>query len=134
MKIPPNHELNYELVGLVKRIESLRRYLRSLHLSPEVKEKIKRSNILKSAIFSARLSGNSLKNYDFLRENPFLPPRQEEILNIIKDHMVVSFDMIRRRFTKVPKRTLRWDLKKLLDRKLIEKSGETRGRYYRVRK
>src|SRR3990172_2780339 len=64
----------------------------------------------------------------------FLPPRQEEIYSIIGDHRVVSFDMIRRRFTRVPERTLRWDLKKLLDRKLIEKSGETKGRYYRVRK
>jgi Fic family protein len=64
--------------------------------------------------------------------HPFLPPRQEEILNIIKDQVVVSFDMIHRRFISVPPRTLRWDLKKLLDRKLIEKSGETRGSYYRI--
>src|SRR3989344_8392314 len=63
----------------------------------------------------------------------FLPPRQEEIYNIIGDHKAVSFDTIRRRFTKVPKRTLRYDLKKLFDRGLIEKSGETRGRYYRVK-
>jgi len=63
----------------------------------------------------------------------FLPPRQEEIYNIVRDHKVVSFDMVRRRFAKVPERTLRWDLKKLLERKLIEKSGETRGRYYRVK-
>ena len=66
--------------------------------------------------------------------HPFLPPRQEEILDIIKDQVVVSFDMIRRRFIQVPQRTLRYDLKKLLDRKLIEKSGETKGRYYRVKK
>lgn len=66
-------------------------------------------------------------------KNPFLPPRQEEILNIIKDQVVASFDMIRRRFIQVPERTLRYDLKKLLDRKLIEKSGETRGRYYRIK-
>ncbi len=66
--------------------------------------------------------------------NPFLPPRQEEIFNIIKDQIIVSFDMIRRRFIQVPERTLRYDLKKLLDRKLVEKSGETRGRYYRVKK
>lgn len=67
------------------------------------------------------------------KEKIFLPPRQEEIFNIIKDHSVVSFDMIRRRFLKVPERTLRYDLKKLLDRKIIEKSGETRARYYRVK-
>lgn len=63
----------------------------------------------------------------------FLPPRQEEIFNIIADHKIASFDTIRRRFTKVPERTLRYDIKKLLDRKLIEKSGETRGAYYRVK-
>ena len=66
--------------------------------------------------------------------NPFLPPRQEEIRNIINDQVIASFDMIRRRFLQVPERTLRWDLKKLLDKKLIEKSGETKGRYYRIKK
>lgn len=66
--------------------------------------------------------------------HPFLPPRQEEILNIIKDQIIVSFDMIRRRFIQVPERTLRYDLKKLIDKKLLEKSGETRGRYYRIKK
>jgi len=66
--------------------------------------------------------------------HPFLPPRQEEIINIIKDQIIVSFDMVRRRFIQVPERTLRWDLKKLLDKKLIEKSGETKGRYYRIQK
>lgn len=63
----------------------------------------------------------------------FLPPRQEEIYNTIKDHKVCSFNMIRRRFLLVPERTLRFDLKKLFDKGLIEKTGETRGRYYRVK-
>lgn len=67
------------------------------------------------------------------KEKLFLPPRQEEIYNIIKDHKTVSFDVIRRRFLKVPGRTLRYDLKKLLDQEIIEKSGETRGRYYRAK-
>src|SRR3989344_5098456 len=67
------------------------------------------------------------------KDKSFLPPRQEEIYNIIKDHAVCSFDMVRRRVLRVPERTLRYDLKKLLDKKLIEKSGETRARYYRVK-
>lgn len=67
------------------------------------------------------------------KETIFLPPRQEEILNIVKDHSVISFDQIRRRFLKIPERTLRYDLKKLLDLKLIEKSGVTKGNYYRVK-
>lgn len=64
----------------------------------------------------------------------FLSPRQEEIVNIIKDHGVVSFETVRRRFLKVPQRTLRYDLKKLVDKDLVETSGQTRGRYYRLKK
>lgn len=60
-----------------------------------------------------------------------LPPRQEEIYNIIKDHQVVSFDRIKRRFLKVPERTLRYDLKKLQEKKLIIKIGVTRGSFYK---
>jgi len=61
-----------------------------------------------------------------------LPPRQEEIYLIIKEHKVVSFDNVRRRFLKVPERTLRYDLKKLVDKGLIIKIGETKGSYYKV--
>lgn len=63
----------------------------------------------------------------------FLPPRQEEIFNIIKDHHIISFDMVRRRFLKVPERTLRYDLKKLKELGLIEKSGRTKASHYRVK-
>jgi len=61
-----------------------------------------------------------------------LPPRQDELLQIIKDHRVVSFDFLCRRFLQVPKRTLRYDVKKLCDQKLITKIGKTKGSYYRV--
>lgn len=67
------------------------------------------------------------------KKQEFLSPRQEEIVNIVKDHQTISFDTIRRRFLKIPGRTLRYDLKKLVDKGLIEKSGETRGRYYRIK-
>ena len=60
----------------------------------------------------------------------YLPPRQEEILNIIKDHKTVSLDFIKRRFLKVPERTLRYNLKKLCDKKLVIKIGKTRGSFY----
>lgn len=61
----------------------------------------------------------------------YLPPRQEEILQIIKDHKTVSFDFIKRRFLKIPERTLRYDLKKLCDQGLVTKIGQTKGSYYR---
>jgi Fic family protein len=63
-----------------------------------------------------------------------LPPRQEEILQIIKEHKIVSLDFIKRRFLKVPGRTLRYDLKKLCDKKLIFKIGKTRGSFYKIYK
>lgn len=66
------------------------------------------------------------------KEN-LLPPRQEEIYLIVKEHTVVSFDNIRRRFLKVPERTLRYDLKKLVEKELVIKIGETRGSYYKAK-
>jgi len=77
----------------------------------------------------------TLKNQleeEIANKQRFLAPRQEEIVNIMKDHKVISFDMIRRRFPKIPGRTLRYDLKSLVDKGLIETSGKTRGRYYRI--
>lgn len=67
------------------------------------------------------------------KESLFLPPRQEEIYHIIKDHVIVSFDMIRRRFLKVPGRTIRYDLKKLQGMNLIIKIGKTKGSYYKIK-
>lgn len=64
----------------------------------------------------------------------FLPPRQNEVFNLIKDYNIVSLNMIHRRFLKVPERTLRYDLNKLVEKGLIEKTGETKGRYYRLKK
>jgi len=63
-----------------------------------------------------------------------LPPRQEEIYNIIKDHVFVSFDDLRRRFLKIPERTLRYDLMKLQQKNLIVKTGKTRGSFYKIQR
>lgn len=67
------------------------------------------------------------------KETLLLPPRQEEIYNIIKDHPFTSFNMVRRRFLEVPERTLRFDLKRLLDMKLIIRIGKTRGSFYKIK-
>ena len=68
------------------------------------------------------------------KEVLLLPPRQEEIYNIIRDHKMISLDVIKRRFLKVPSRTLRYDLKKLQDNGLVVKIGATRGSVYTIRK
>jgi Fic family protein len=68
------------------------------------------------------------------KQNPditdFLLPRRSEILKIIKEHKIITLDQIRRRFARISERTLRYDLKKLQDQKLIKKLGTTRGVYY----
>lgn len=60
----------------------------------------------------------------------YLLPRRAEILNIIKDQKLITFDTIRRRFMAVAERTLSYDLKKLQDAGLIRKRGTTKGVYY----
>lgn len=65
-----------------------------------------------------------------MTEEESLLPRRAEILAIIKDHHLLSFDRIRRRFMSVNERTLRYDLKKLKDQGFIRKRGVTKGVYY----
>ena len=61
-----------------------------------------------------------------------LLPRREEIYNTIRDHRIVNFDMIRRRFMMINERTLRYDLKQLQKAGFIRKRGVTKGVYYEI--
>lgn len=62
-----------------------------------------------------------------------LLPRRGEILRIIKDHKIVSVDMIARRFQAVNKRTIRHDVSWLVARGYLVKLGATRGVYYQIK-
>ena len=59
-----------------------------------------------------------------------LLPRRQELLNIINDHKVVSFDFLHRRFAGIPSSTLRYDLLSLQKGGYIQKLGVTRGALY----
>jgi len=59
-----------------------------------------------------------------------LSPRRMELLSVIKDHPMSSFDAIRRRFLAIPVRTLHYDLSFLMRRGYIKKIGSTRGVLY----
>lgn len=59
-----------------------------------------------------------------------LLPRRQEILSIIKDHKMASFNFIKRRFQKVPDSSLHYDLKMLINKGFIKKLGSTRGVLY----
>ena len=59
-----------------------------------------------------------------------LLPRRQELLNILHDHKVVSFDFLHRRFAGIPSSTLRYDLLALQKGGYIKKLGVTRGSLY----
>ena len=72
----------------------------------------------------------SIKEY---KKEDLLLPKRKEILDIIRDHEIVSLDFISRRFYKVSDRMIRYDLKKLENEGYIIKLGTTRGAMYRIK-
>lgn len=65
-----------------------------------------------------------------IKKTENLSPRRQEIVNIIGDHPDCSFDFLRRRFEGINEKTLHYDLKKLQEKRLIRKLGNTRGAVY----
>lgn len=62
-----------------------------------------------------------------------LIPRRQEILAVLHDHPFLSFDGITRRFPRVPKTTLTYDVYQLVRQGLVIKHGVTRGACYTAR-
>lgn len=71
-----------------------------------------------------------LKKVKEEKPEDMLLPRRREILEIIRDHKLISFDGIRRRFHAVPESSLHYDLSMLLKNGFIRKLGSTRGVVY----
>lgn len=85
--------------------------------------------------FTEAIAISSEKVIGELKENKqdaegSLLPRRQEILAIIQDHKMVSFNFIKRRFQKVPDSSLHYDLKTLTNKGFIRKLGSTRGVLY----
>jgi Fic family protein len=59
-----------------------------------------------------------------------LLPRRAEIMRIIEDHKIITFNFLSRRFRAVPVRTLHNDLSQLIKAGLVQKMGTTRGVNY----
>lgn len=60
----------------------------------------------------------------------FLSPKRQEIVKLIIDHKMVSFDFLARNFRGVKTRTLHYDLFQLCKGGFIRKLGSTRGVLY----
>jgi len=77
------------------------------------------------------------KTLDVVKEKKVSPedlllPRRGEILEIIKDHRIITLDFLKRRFQKINARTLRYDLKQLEKQGFIVKLGTTKGAHYAI--
>lgn len=77
----------------------------------------------KVSLKAAHESGKSVKYVHLM-------PRRAEIMRMIEDHKVISFDFLSRRFRAVPTRTLHFDLSQLIKEGLVQKIGSTRGTTY----
>jgi Fic family protein len=71
-----------------------------------------------------------IKNINQATPEDKLLPRRQEILAIIRDHQLVSFDFIKRRFAKLSPRTLHYDFQQLIKKGFVKKLGSTRGALY----
>ncbi len=88
--------------------------------------------MLKAFLWATQVTKEKIQEEMQKKTVIILPPRQEELYLIIKDHRQVDFDFLHRRFMRIPERTLRYDLLILANRKLIIKVGKTRGSLYRI--
>lgn len=86
--------------------------------------------ILEAIAVTAEDIKNQVLAKEQAKPEDYLLPRRAEILHIIKDHQMVNFDTIRRRFMGINERTLRYDLKQLQNARLIRKLGTTKGVFY----
>lgn len=88
--------------------------------------------ILEGLVTQTKKALEELKNTKEEKIEDTLLPRRSEILSIIRDHRMISFDFLKRRFSKISPSTLHYDLSCLRKQKLIKKIGSTRGVLYGI--
>lgn len=71
-----------------------------------------------------------LQEHDEDKIEDTLLPRRAEILMLIREHRMMTFDQIHRRFLSVSSRTLHYDLQDLIKKGAIRKLGKTRAVVY----
>src|SRR3989344_92609 len=85
---------------------------------------------LKGIAESAEKTFEQLKGAKGEKPEDTLLPRRQEILQIIREQRLCSFNMIKRRFRKIPDSSLHYDMQILLKKGFIKKLGSTRGVVY----
>lgn len=125
--------LGYGFAGLISFEEYLENN-RSIYYSTLAIEKIDITEFVEFILEAIEVSSQKVilelqESKEEEIENTLLP-RRAEILAIIREHQMVTFDQIHRRFMSVNSRTLHYDLEDLIKKSLIRKLGTTRGAVY----
>lgn len=128
------HKKGYGMKGLLSFEEYLNenrlKYYQSLE-EPESDITGYLTYMLKAISATSQKAKDLILSKENYSESDLLLPRRAEILNVINDHVIVTFNFIKRRFASVNERTLRYDLKFLQDKNFIIKLGTTKGVHYK---
>lgn len=126
---------NYSFKGMVSFEEYIDEHREQYYMALEPDRDIHEfvEFFLLSLISQAKKVLESLNNKDLKASSDLLLPRRREILSIIKDHPECSFDFISRRFSEVNKKTLHYDLGRLIKQGMVQKIGATRGSLYKAK-
>ena len=99
----------------------------------EIPQKYKKTKKMLSLLAKIEEKRELLENFSQDKIEESLLPRRKEILNIIRDHRIVSSDFITRQFPMITSRMIRYDLKQLEKNGFIIKIGSTRGAMYKIK-
>ncbi len=85
---------------------------------------------LTALVSQTKRSLDAMKQTGSRTDVPGLLPRRSELVSVIREHRMVSFDFLARRFRAIPERTLHYDLLQLVKAGYVKKLGSTRGVLY----
>ena len=88
--------------------------------------------MLELLVVASQKAKDKIQTSQKFQKEDLLAPRRREILEIIRDHRIISFDILHRRFIAINPRLLAYDLKYLMDNGYISKIGKTRGVLYTI--
>ncbi|MFH1535922.1 MAG: hypothetical protein ABIC96_02545, partial [Patescibacteria group bacterium] len=83
MVIPPKYKITSQILELISKIDANLIYLSSLSLPAGISNKIQRTSLLKSSLYSARIEGNPLlpEQINFSDDEKV---EKKEVLNLLK--------------------------------------------------
>src|SRR3989338_154978 len=107
LKIPPKYELNKKVVLILNEIEANKAIIDSVNIPLELEKNIRRESIMGSALFSARIEGNTLTKVE-MQSFASLPKKDRQKIEVVNLCRVI--EKLISKFSKKGRRILREDI------------------------